>query len=136
MKLYKTYEMKGIGYEKLFNFNSWRIAKLNYIKELDMKHLNFIECHHETDEVFVLLQGKCDMFLLKEHEPKSFEHFLLEPQKIYRIPKGVYHAHALSEDAQLLIIEEDETCDDNSHRIYLNEQEMKLMQKLSIGINE
>lgn len=87
MKLYETYNISGIGYQKLFNFQSWRIAKLNYIQELDMKHLNFIECHHDTDEVFVLIQGQCNMFLLKNDSPKTFEHFSMEPQKIYRIPK-------------------------------------------------
>lgn len=136
MKLYETYNASGIGYQKLFDFKSWRIAKLNYIQELDMKHLNFIECHLETDEVFVLLNGKCDMFLLKSDSPRTFEHFALEQHKIYRIPKGVYHAHALSKDAQLLIVEEDDTCDGNSHRIYLNEEEMKVLQHLSLGENK
>jgi hypothetical protein len=133
MKLYETFDLQGIGYQKLLNFQSWRIAKLNYIKELDIKHLNFIECHHETDEIFVLIQGKCDMYILKETSPKTFEHFSLEPQKIYRIPKGVYHAHSLSKDAKVLIIEEDDTCDGNSHRIYLNEQEIKELQLSTRG---
>jgi hypothetical protein len=121
MKLFDTYLAEGIGYEKLFNFQSWRVARLNYIKEL------------ETDEVFVLLNGECHMFLTKDQEQKSFEYFSMEPLKIYRIPKGVYHAHALSEDAQLLVIEEENTCDGNSHRIYLNEEEMKTIKKLALG---
>lgn len=133
MKLYETYDASGIGYQKLFDFKSWRIAKLNYIQELDMKYLNFIECHLETDEVFVLLNGSCDMFLMTNENPRTFDHFKLEQHKIYRIPKGVYHAHALSEDAQLLIVEEDDTCDGNSDRIYLNEDEMKQLQALSQG---
>ncbi|MCD4826345.1 MAG: hypothetical protein K8Q99_01035 [Acholeplasmataceae bacterium] len=128
MKLYEAYDVEGIGYEKILNFQSWRIAKLNYINELDLKKLNFIECHHETDEIFILLQGKCDMYLLKELSPKTYEHISLEPQNIYRIPKGVYHAHALSKDAQILIVEEENTCDGNSHRIYLNAEEIKVLQ--------
>jgi hypothetical protein len=133
MKLFDTYLAEGIGYEKLFNFKSWRIARLNYIKELDIEHLNFIECHLETDEVFVLLNGQCHMFLTQDQEHKTFEHFSMEPFKIYRIPKGVYHAHALSKDAQLLVIEEDNTCDGNSHRIYLNEEEMRTIKKFVMG---
>lgn len=133
MKLYETYDLLGIGYQKILNFQSWRIAKLNYIKELDIQNLNFIECHHETDEIFVLIQGKCDMYILKEDSPKAFEHFSLEPQKIYRIPKGVYHAHALSKDAQILIIEEDDTCDGNSHRIYLDAEEIKNLKLSTCG---
>lgn len=133
MKLYETYDAKGIGYEKLFHFGSWRIARLNYIDELSTNHLNFIECHHETDEVFVLLNGTCDMILLDQHQPKSFIHLPLEKHRIYKIPKGVYHAHALSHDAEVLIVEEENTCDGNSHRIYLNEHEMKNIQALIKG---
>ena len=42
------------------------------------------------------------------------------------------HMH-YPEDAQLLIVEEDDTCDGNSDRIYLNEDEMKQLQALSQG---
>ena len=135
MKLFETYDVKGIGYEKLFHFGSWRVARLNYIEELDLHKLNFIECHQETDEVFVLLNGSCDMVLLKHNDPKSFTHLPLEKNRVYKIPKGVYHAHALSHDAEVLIIEEENTCDKNSHRIYLNELEMKDIQKLVKGVS-
>ncbi|AUD65338.1 hypothetical protein BK011_06420 [Tenericutes bacterium MZ-XQ] len=136
MKLFETYLAEGIGYEKLFSFKSWRIARLNYIEELDIEHLNFIECHLETDEVFVLLNGECHMFLTTDINQKNFEYFAMEPFKVYRIPKGVYHAHALSKDAQLLIIEEEDTCDGNSHRIYLNEEEMNTIKKLALGASK
>jgi cupin superfamily acireductone dioxygenase involved in methionine salvage len=133
MKLFETYDTKGIGYDKLFHFESWRVARLNYIDELSIQKLNFIECHQETDEVFVLLEGKCDMVLLKEEHPKTFIHLPLEKKRIYKIPKGVYHAHALSKDAEVLIIEEENTSDDNSHRIYLNDHEMQQIQSLIKG---
>lgn len=136
MKLYETYEVSGIGYEKLFNFKSWRLAKLNYIDELNISHLNFIECHLNTDEVFILLDGQCDMFLLDNKNPKTFDHFKLEINKVYRIPKNVYHAHALSKEAKVLIIEEDDTSDANSDRIYLTEEEMAQIRKIYLGENK
>ncbi|MEF3692622.1 MAG: hypothetical protein V3569_00435 [Acholeplasmataceae bacterium] len=135
MKLFETFDAKGIGYEKLFHYGSWRIARLNYIEELDLEKLNFIECHQETDEVFVLLNGTCDMVLLKDQHSKSFVHLPLEKKRIYKIPKGVYHAHALSKDAEVLIIEEENTSNDNSHRIYLDESEMKHIQTLVKGVS-
>ncbi len=126
MKLYDQYDFNGQGYQKLFHFNSWRIAELKYIEEIDSSDVNFLECHLETDEVFVLFEGHCDMWFYQNNEPGSkFEKISLKKHDVYRIPKGVYHAHRLSLDAKILLIEEENTSDGNSDRIYLNEDEMK-----------
>ncbi|MFA6801574.1 MAG: hypothetical protein WCR19_05655, partial [Acholeplasmataceae bacterium] len=117
MKLYETYDYKGQGYQKLFHFKSWRIAELKYIQEIDASPVNFLECHLESDEVFILLEGDCNMWLFTDNKPdSSFEFITLNKNEIYRIPQGIYHAHRLSKDAKILIIEEDSTNDKNSHR--------------------
>ncbi len=132
MKLYEVYDFNGDGYQKLFHFNSWRIAELKYIEEIDASDVNFIECHLETDEVFVLLNGTCHMYLFEDNNTtNSFVKLSLEKHKVYRIPKGVYHAHRLSKDAKILLIEEENTCNDNSHRIYLDENQMLKIKGIS-----
>ena len=50
------------GYSPLIDFQSWRVAILNYIDELDADKIDNFQCHNETDEVFVLLTGKCILF--------------------------------------------------------------------------
>ena len=131
MKYFETYEYKGIGYEKLFHHQSWRIAILNYIEELEIKNINYVECHTLTDEVFVLLKGEFHLFFaeVEHNEIKGFIMKSLEPNKVYKIPKGVYHAHTLSQDAQVLIVEEENTSYDNSPRIYLDQSKKEMLQK-------
>jgi len=129
MRFYDTYDFNGIGYEKLFHHQNWRVAILNYIDELEVEKLNYVEAHELTDEVFVLLSGKCYMFFA-EVENKSIKNIScisLEPNRVYKIPMGVYHTHTLSSDAKVLIIEEESTCYENSPRIYMTEEEKSLM---------
>ena len=58
MKTYEVFEYDGIGYQKLFHFNDWRVAILNHISELNFpKEINYFQAHLETDEAFVLLEG-------------------------------------------------------------------------------
>ena len=129
MKYYDTYDFNGIGYEKLFHHQNWRVAILNYIEELERDKLIYVEAHNLTDEVFVLLSGTCHMFFAKVEEGRvlDFTCLSLEPNKVYKIPMGVYHTHTLSCDAKLLIVEEENTCYDNSPRVYLTQDEKNMM---------
>jgi hypothetical protein len=133
MKFYETYEFTGIGYSKLFHYQSWRVAILNYIEELEVDQIKYVEAHLETDEAFVLLHGSCKLIFAEvENQVIIGFHLLdLEPHKIYKIPCGVYHTHTLSVDAKVLIIEEENTDFVNSPRIYLSEKEkVEFMQLL------
>lgn len=131
MTYYEKYDFKHDGYQKLFHFNSWRIATLEHYAEVDDVPFRYLECHHETDEVFVLIEGSCQMIFFKDNNPKSlaFEYIELQPHSIYRVLKGVYHAHHLSRDAKIILVEEENTSDQNSHRVYLNEAQTQAIKK-------
>src|SRR5690606_19205490 len=88
---------------------------------------DYVEAHNKTDEVFVLLAGSCQIILMDFNDDKlnDIEIINLEPNKIYNIPKNVHHSHVLSKDCKLLIIEQEDTCEENSHRIYLKEEHKK-----------
>ena len=132
MNYYDTYEFNGIGYSKLFHHQNWRVAVLNYIEELEVENISFVECHSLTDEVFVLLKGSFTLFFAEvvNNQITGFKTLCLEPNKIYKIPMGIYHAHTLSKDAQVLIVEEENTSYDNSPRIYFGEKEKKMLNKV------
>ena len=129
MKYYDTYEFNGIGYSKLFHHQNWRVAVLNYIEELEVENISYVECHALTDEVFVLLKGSFKLFFAEvvNNQIIQFNVLSLEPNKVYKIPMGIYHAHTLSKDAQVLIVEEENTSYDNSPRIYFGEREKALL---------
>lgn len=131
MNYYDTYEFNGIGYSKLFHHQNWRVAVLNYIEELEVQNINYVECHALTDEVFVLLKGSFKLFFAEvvNNQIVGFKTLALEPNKVYKIPMGVYHAHTLSKDASVLIVEEENTSYDNSPRIYFKEREKALLKQ-------
>lgn len=112
MKLYEIHEFNGIGYQKLFHYGAWRIAILNYIDELECENITRFQAHLLTDEAFVLLEGNATLFFLNENN--KIEAVKLEKNKILNVKKGIYHNHTLSKDCKLLIIENEDTNDDNS----------------------
>lgn len=111
------------GYQPLVSFESWRVAMLNYIDELEPDQIDNVQMHSLTDESFVLLKGRCILYLCDviDGTIQNIEAIDMEPYKIYNIKKGVYHTHTLSEDAKVLIVENDDTSDDNSPKVDVNE---------------
>ncbi|MEW5942101.1 MAG: hypothetical protein AB1750_20745, partial [Chloroflexota bacterium] len=50
-------------YMPLVDYQGWRVALMNYIPDLTSDKINRMQKHTETDEVFVLLAGRCILFL-------------------------------------------------------------------------
>lgn len=125
MTNYDVFEFDGQGYKKLFNHQNWRVSILNYIEELELDQISYVESHQFTDEAFVLLEGSCTIFFADTDDMKikSITAINLEKNKVYKINSGIFHTHTLSKDAKLLIIEEDNTCETNSPKILLDEKE-------------
>jgi len=129
---YEIHEFNGVGYKKLFHHQNWRISILNYIEELEIDNISYVECHQHTDEAFVLLEGSCTIFFaeVKDGKISSFTPLSLQKNKVYNVYKDVFHTHTLSKDAKVLIIEEENTCDENSPKIYLNKVSKKMLKDL------
>ena len=88
--------------------------------------------HNETDEVFVLLNGKCVLFIASDSEkPENPSGELMEPLKIYNVPKGYWHAHVLEDMASVLIVENRETTAENSPHAAIPDKMRDDMQKIS-----
>ena len=122
-ELVQVREYSGEGYKPLVDYDTWRVAILRFIEELRPENLKYLECHLETDEVFVLLSGQCTLFIgvLDNEGVSRIESISMEPLKLYNIRKGVYHSHILSQDATVVIMENRDTAADNSRRINLTE---------------
>ncbi len=104
------------GYKPVIDFESWRVAVLNYCDELLPEEITNIQKHDESDEAFILLSGKCILFIYDEHSDKILGYDMV-PKKIYNIKKSTYHTHTLTKDAMVLIVENQNTSDDNSPKL-------------------
>ena len=114
-QLLEVREHKEAGYRPLVDFADWRVAILNFADELRVEKLTRMQRHLETDEVFVLLKGRCVLFVGEGDETVTAIHAKdLEPHRLYNVKRAVWHHHTLSEDAMVLVVENRDTTYDNS----------------------
>ena len=111
----------GEGYRPLIDYGQWRVAILRYIDELLPENLGKMQRHNETDEVFVLLSGRCLLFLGEGDEAVGAIHAQdMQPLKLYNVKRGAWHTHTLDEAATVLIVENRDTTAANSPEIELS----------------
>jgi mannose-6-phosphate isomerase-like protein (cupin superfamily) len=118
------------GYLPLIDYETWRVAVLNYCLDVRVDQLVTMQRHLETDEVFVLLEGNCVLFSGGSGEhPEEIRWVKMEKNQLYNVKKGVWHTHTLDEEGSVLIIENQDTTDDNSPTEKLNEAQIEAIRK-------
>lgn len=114
-KLLEVRSHEKAGYLPVIDYEAWRVAILNYSDDLRAENLTAMQRHNETDEVFVLLKGRCLLFLGEGEETVTAVYAAdMQPYKIYNVKKAVWHTHTLSCDAMVLIVENRDTTFGNS----------------------
>ncbi len=108
----------GPDYQPVVYFAGWRVAYLNYSERFDPEKVDTLERHMETDEVFVLLEGKATLLIGETGTPCP-----MEKNKTYNVKKAVWHSIVTSRDAHVLIVENADTSDANSEFMYLDKKE-------------
>jgi hypothetical protein len=117
-------EHNGPDYMPLIDYQSWRVALINYTADYLPEKITRMQKHTETDEVFVLLAGRCILFLGEGDESVTKIHAVnMELYRLYNVKKGVWHSHTFSEDARVLIVENRDTVYENSPFVPLLESQ-------------
>lgn len=125
-------EYNGEGYQPLVDFGAWRVAVLRFCDELRPENLTNMQRHDETDEVFVLLAGRCILYLGEGQTQVEALHAVdLAPLKLYNVKRAVWHTHALSEDASVLVVENRMTTEENSPRVALSSAQQAQIVRLA-----
>lgn len=113
--LIEVYEHTEPDYKPLVDYQSWRVALMNYTDDLTPENINRMQKHTETDEVFVLMAGHCILFLGEGEETVTKVHAVdMELYKLYNVKRSVWHSHTFSKDARILIVENRDTVVENS----------------------
>ena len=119
------------GYKPVVDYKTWRVAVLNYIDELLPSQIKTMQKHNETEEIFVLLSGKCILFSGgNSNEIGEVDAINLEHLKIYNVKRSVWHTHTLSEGASVLIVENVDTGDQNSPTSKISDEQIAKIQEL------
>jgi len=134
-RLLEIREYKNEGYSPVVDYCAWRVAILNYSEQLLPRNLTAVQRHNETDEVFILLRGRCILFIGEgDQEVTDIFGVNLQPLKLYNVKKSTWHTHTLDKDAMVLIVENRDTTFDNSPFCPLNEMQQELIVKLTRDI--
>ena len=113
--LLEVHRHDGPSYKPLVDFEAWRVAILNASDDLLPENLTRMQRHNQTDEVFVLLAGRCILFVGDGVETVTRLHAVeLAPGQVYNVRRAVWHTHTLSADAKVLVVENRDTTYDNS----------------------
>ena len=106
MELIEKYTNDNAGYLPLLMGNKWQVAILNYALEETLGHIDKLDIHHHTDEVFVLLDGHAVLIAARIDESGvHYETADMKPFCVYNIPRDVWHKIAMEPDSRVLIVE-------------------------------
>jgi hypothetical protein len=114
--LLQVFEHTTPGYKPVVVFGAWRVAMLNGAEDGRWPDAPVkMQRHDLTDEIFVLLNGRCLLFLAEGNESVGTIHAVdMQPGKVYNVRRGCWHAHSLASNTQVLIVENDDTALSNS----------------------
>lgn len=112
MKGLEIFDYNGEGYDRTMKFGTWCVAYLNYADCFTEEGMKIIERHNQTDEVFILLKGEATLLMGEDMQRVPMEKF-----KGYNVKQGAYHNILVSKDAKVLIVENNDTGDENSDYI-------------------
>ncbi len=116
------------GYQPVIDFETWRVAILNFLEEIHPDRIDFMERHNQTDEVFVLSFGQAVLFLGEgDGSVEKIHSQVLETGKIYNVKKGVWHSIVLSRSGSVLIVENKDTNEENSNYFSLDEKQRRFI---------
>ncbi|MDO5977893.1 hypothetical protein [Flavivirga spongiicola] len=110
IELIESYQIIEDGFHPFLIRDGWQVAQLNYVEEQNIENISKIDVHYQTDEVFVLLNGKAVLIVatFKDDIP-FFEVELMKQNTIYNIPKNRWHNIAMEEESKVLIVEKSNT---------------------------
>ncbi len=109
-------EYDGLGLKGIVESGAWFVGIKNWKPENDVQNIDTLERHLLTDEVFILLAGQCALLLVNNNDITSptYTVTMMEPYKVYCIPKGAWHNTITWPGVKLALMENRNTCADNS----------------------
>jgi mannose-6-phosphate isomerase-like protein (cupin superfamily) len=123
-------DFKGEGYQALISYGSWRVAVLRALDELRPERIHSMERHMATDEVFILVSGRVMIILGgNDAEIHELQPVIMNIGELYNIKKGAWHTVVPSNDAHIVIVENDDTCPENSQKFTLSRELAEFIQR-------
>ena len=125
------YAFEGEGMTRVFENEKWMVGIKNWKPMNDIKNINNLERHNETDELFILLSGRCTLLYANETEKGlDIRAVDMEPLKVYNIPRSLWHNTVTEKDTKLALIEDSSTGSANSDYLDLTAEQIRFVHEL------
>ncbi|MBQ7183608.1 MAG: cupin [Clostridia bacterium] len=125
------YAFEGEGMTRVFENEKWMVGIKNWKPMNDIKNINNLERHNETDELFILLSGRCTLLYANETEKGlDIRAVDMEPMKVYNIPRSLWHNTVTEKDTKLALIEDSSTGSANSDNLDLTAEQIRFVHEL------
>jgi len=118
----QRFEYKDAGLIRVYENEKWMVGIKNWKPANDIANIDCLERHNESDELFVLLAGKCTLLFANEKAGGGLDikAVAMEPMKVYNIPKTLWHNTVTMKDTKLILVEDSATGSKNSEVLTLN----------------
>ncbi|MEE1026261.1 MAG: hypothetical protein U0L55_04580 [Acutalibacteraceae bacterium] len=131
MEQIETLRYDEKGYKSLVFFENWRVAFMNDSPKTTLEGLSYFQKHDETDEVFVLLEGRCVLLMAGFGEnPGEISAVDMEPGSMYNVKKGAWHTHYFAPNTKVVIVENADTVPENSPISNITDEQRKIIAEL------
>ena len=124
------------GYNPFLIREGWQVAQLNYVAKHGLDDIDDVEMHALTDEVFILMRGRAALITASfEGDEPTFEVENMRVGVTYNIPAGVWHNIAMDKNAQIIIIERNNThLEDVAHKTITDEQLQRVYAQINAAL--
>lgn len=126
-----NYSFDGAGMQRVYENEKWTVGIKNWKPQNDITGIDCLERHNQTDELFVLVEGSCTLLYANEVDGGlELGTVAMEKNKVYNIPKSLWHNTITCQDTKMILIEDSNTSMDNSEIRNLTAEEIELVKKL------
>jgi mannose-6-phosphate isomerase-like protein (cupin superfamily) len=124
-------EFTGEGMSRVYENSKWTVGIKNWKPANDISGIDCLERHNETDELFILLAGRCTLIYANEKDSGlAIEKTEMEPNRVYNIPRTLWHNTVTRKDTKMALIEDSSTGMDNSDIRKLGKDEIAEIKKI------
>ncbi len=127
----QEFAFEGEGLTRVFENEKWMVGVKNWKPANDITGIDCLERHNETDELFVLLAGRCTLLYANEVDGKlEIGAVEMQPMKVYNIPATLWHNTVTQKGTKMILVEDSSTGMANSDVLPLDAAQLSQVKVL------
>ena len=126
----EIYSHEAEGIQCVFDNKKWVVCIKNWKPNNDAAQIEYLEIHHETDEQFILAEGKA-LLLAASRSARGFDIQVIpmERWKVYNVPQETWFNTITQRDTKLVYVQDAGTTGDNSEYQNMTAEELEYVRQ-------